>query len=279
MMNKISEALKNNSIYIENSLGAYLVKTDNKYGILYDVMRYSTLGGGKRIRPFLTMEFNRLYGGSNAAAIPFACAIELVHTYSLTHDDLPCMDNDDYRRGRLSAHKKFGEANALLAGDALLTYAFEIAASNKAVIPETALEAVRILALGAGTEGMVAGQQLDLNGVNEVFDYDTLLRMNTLKTGALIRTACLLGCIAAGQKETDKALYYADRIGLTFQIIDDVLDEHTETGKSTFLKFMTVERARNMAKELTDEACSVLDGVEGSETLKQLAVYLLYRKY
>lgn len=279
MKNKISEALINNSIHIENALSAYLDKTDSQYGILYDVMRYSTLGGGKRIRPFLTMEFCRLYGGSEAAATPFACAVELIHNYSLTHDDLPCMDNDDYRRGRPSAHKKFGEANALLAGDALLTYAFEIASTNKAVKPETALEAVRIMAAGAGTRGMVGGQQLDLNGVHGSFDYNTLLRMNTMKTGALIRTACLLGCIAAGQKDTDKAACFADRLGLAFQIIDDIHDEHTEADKITFLNFMTVEKARSIAKELTDEACGILDGIKGSETLKQLAVYLLHRNH
>jgi len=278
MMNKILEALKNNSIHIEAALSAYLSKNDNQYGVLYDVMRYSTLGTGKRIRPFLTLEFCRLYGGCEEAALPFACAIELIHTYSLIHDDLPCMDNDDYRRGRLTAHKNFGEANALLAGDALLTYAFEIAASNKEVAPESALEAVRILALGAGAQGMVGGQQLDLIGEHEQFDYETLLRMNTLKTGRLIRTACLLGCIAAGQKDTEKAIYYADHIGLVFQIIDDILDDGQEDEKTTFLTFMNRDKARQKAEELTKEACDILDGLKGSEKLRMLAVYLLCRK-
>lgn len=278
MMNKILEALTNNTIHIESALAAYLSITDNQYGVLYDVMRYGVLGSGKRIRPFLTMEFCRLYGGSEEAALPFACAIELIHTYSLIHDDLPCMDNDDYRRGRLTAHKNFGEANALLAGDALLTYAFEIAASNKAVTPESALEAVRILAIGAGAQGMVGGQQLDLIGEHEQFDYDTLLRMNMLKTGRLIRTSCLLGCIAAGQKETEKAIYYADRIGLAFQIVDDILDDGQEDEKTTFLTFMSRDKARQKAVELTKEACAILGGIKGSEILKMLAIHLLGRK-
>lgn len=278
MMNKILEILTNNTIQIESALSTYLSKTDNQYGILYDVMRYSTLGCGKRIRPFLTLEFCRLYGGCDNTALPFACAVELIHTYSLIHDDLPCMDNDDYRRGRLTAHKNFGEANALLAGDALLTYAFEIAASNKEVTPESALEAVRILALSAGAEGMVGGQQLDLIGEHVPFEYDTLLRMNMLKTGRLIRSACLLGCIAAGQKETEKAEYYADRIGLAFQIVDDILDDGQEDEKTTFLTFMNHDKARQTAEKLTIEACDILDGIKGSETLTMLALYLLGRK-
>jgi geranylgeranyl diphosphate synthase, type II len=278
MKNKILTALTNNALNIETALKNYLLKTDTQYGILYDAMRYSVLGGGKRIRPFLTLEFCRLYGGSDEAALPFACAIEMIHTYSLIHDDLPCMDNDDYRRGQLTSHKKFGEANALLAGDALLTYAFEVTVSNKAVSPDTALKAVRILAVNAGTEGMVGGQQLDLLGEHESFDYDMLLRMNSLKTGRLIRAACLLGCLAAGQKDTSKALYYAERIGLAFQITDDILDDGEEDNKTTFLTFMSRDKARQTAERLTFEACGILDDTEGSETLRLLALYLLDRK-
>lgn len=278
MTNKILAALTDNAKHIESALKDYLSKTDDKYGILYDAMRYSALGGGKRIRPFLTLEFCRLYGGSDAAAVPFACALEMIHTYSLIHDDLPCMDNDDYRRGRLTSHKKFGDANALLAGDALLTYAFEVAVSNKAVSLETALEAVRILSVNAGAEGMVGGQQLDLLGEHEPFDYNTLLRMNTLKTGRLICAACLLGCIAAGQKDTTKALYYSERIGMAFQIIDDILDDGEEDNKTTFLTFMSRDKARQIAETLTFEACGILDDTEGSETLRMFALYLLDRK-
>lgn len=278
MMNRILEELTNNSLIIENELNKYLTRTDHQYGVLYDAMRYGVLGSGKRIRPFLTMEFNRLYGGCDKTALPFACAVELIHTYSLIHDDLPCMDNDDYRRGRLAAHKQFGEASALLAGDALLTYAFEVASSNPYATPEMSLDAVRILASGAGAEGMIGGQQLDLIGEKVSFDYDILLRMNMLKTGRLIRTACLLGCIAAGRKDTKKAEYYADRIGLVFQIIDDILDEDQEDDKTTFLSFMSRDKAKKTARELTIEACEIFADEEGSELLKLLAVYLLNRE-
>ncbi len=278
MTNKISETLTNNAALIESALEAYLSGTDQDYGILYDVMRYGVLGGGKRLRPFLTMEFCRLYGGNDKKALPFACAIELIHTYSLIHDDLPCMDNDDYRRGRLTAHKNFGEANALLAGDALLTYAFEVAASNIETSPETVLEAVRLLASEAGAQGMIGGQQLDLIGERVAFGYDTLLRMNMLKTGRLIRAACLLGCMAAGQKNTEKAVYYAERIGLAFQITDDLLDDGQEDEKTTFLTFMSRDKARQTAEKLVIEACGILDGMEGSESLRMFALYLPDRK-
>lgn len=278
MTNRISETLTNNAALIETALEAYLSGTDQDYGILYDVMRYGALGGGKRLRPFLTMEFCRLYGGNDKKALPFACAIEMIHAYSLIHDDLPCMDNDDYRRGRLTAHKNFGEANALLAGDALLTFAFEVAASNNETSPETVLEAVRLLASEAGAQGMIGGQQLDLIGERVAFGYDTLLRMNMLKTGRLIRAACLLGCMAAGQKNTEKAVYYADRIGLAFQITDDLLDDGQEDDKTTFLTFMSRDKARQTAEKLVIEACGILDGMEGSETLRMFALYLPDRK-
>ena len=220
------------------------------------------------------MEFCKMYGGRNEAVLPFACALEMIHCYSLIHDDLPCMDNDDYRRGKLTSHKKFGEANALLAGDALLTYAFEVAGKNENVPYEKRVEAVITLAENAGAEGMIGGQVLDLIGEKEKFDYDTLLRMNTLKTGKLIKTACLLGCIAAGKKDTANAEKYAYNVGLAFQIIDDILDMGTEENKTTFLSFMTAEEAYKKAKELLKEAKTLVD----SEELISLCDYLLDRK-
>lgn len=277
-MSKILTSLKNNASIIESALKDYLKSYDSSCGILYDAMRYAVLGGGKRIRPFLTLEFCRLYGGRDEAAIPFASAIEMIHTYSLIHDDLPCMDNDDFRRGKPTVHKKYGEAYALLAGDALLTYAFEVAASNKAVPPEAALEAVRVLAANAGAEGMVGGQLIDLTGENALLDYETLLHMNSLKTGKLIEAACRLGCIAAGHRDTETAAFYAGRVGMAFQIIDDILDDGSEDNKTTFLKFMSREQATQTAERLTFEACEILKDVEGSDTLSSLALYLLDRK-
>lgn len=277
MTSKILAALTSNAALFEAALEKYLAKADPDYGVLYDAMRYAALGGGKRIRPFLTLEFCRLYGGADRAAMPFACAVEMVHSYSLIHDDLPCMDNDDYRRGKPTVHRRFGEGCAMLAGDALLTLAFETAASNNCVSPGTALAAVSLLAKNAGADGMVGGQQLDLIGESKPFDYETLTKMNSLKTGKLIKTACLLGCLAAGRADTSDAEYYADRVGLAFQIEDDLLDDENEDEKTTFLTFLSREGARRKAEELTLEACGALENTEGSEILRTLALYLAAR--
>lgn len=162
MKKTISDVLSENTARIDAKMTEYLGGDDPDYRVLTEAMRYSAMSGGKRIRPTLVIEFCRLYGGDTEAALPYACALEMIHTYSLIHDDLPCMDNDDLRRGQLTCHKKFGEATALLAGDALLTYAFGVAASAPGVPAEQALEAVRILSLAAGQNGMVGGQQIDL---------------------------------------------------------------------------------------------------------------------
>ncbi len=270
----IKEIIAKNADIVEEALKGYLSLEDKQYGILYDAMRYSVLDGGKRIRPLLTLEFCRMYGGSDEAALPFACAIEMIHAYSLVHDDMPCMDNDDYRRGKLTCHKQYGEANALLCGDSLLTYAFEVASSNEQVSEKGRVMALKALAQYAGHAGMIGGQQLDLLGEEEKFDFDTLLRMNAMKTGCLIKCACLLGCIAAGHYDFSDAEKYAKNIGLTFQIIDDLLDEGTEDEKTTFLTFMSHDEAYNYAKELTEEAVASID----SDTLKAFAKYLLERR-
>lgn len=269
----IKKRLADNSALFEENLIGYLDKNDEKFGILYDAMRYSVLGGGKRIRPFLVLEFCRMYGGDDRAALPFACALEMIHCYSLIHDDLPCMDDDEYRRGKLTCHKKFGEANALLAGDALLTYAFEVAASNEYADSKQIVKAVRYLAECAGPDGMVGGQVLDLIGETVKYDRETLTDMNRRKTGRLIRCACVLGCIAAGKDDYTAALQYADGIGLAFQVIDDILDEGTEDNKTTYLTFMNRDDAKKYASELSDSAAKAVD----SEVLRELADYLVQR--
>ena len=195
-------------------------------------MRYSLLAGGKRIRPILTLEFCRVCGGDMEKALPFAAAIEMVHTYSLIHDDLPCMDNDDYRRGRLTNHKVFGEANAVLAGDALLTAAFGSLA--KAELPADRIcKAVALLSKRAGECGMVGGQVLDLAGEQLVLTEEEIYNVHRLKTGALISAACQLGVIAAGgtQEQLDAADRYAEALGLAFQTRDDMLDVLGDSGK------------------------------------------------
>ena len=293
-MNNIKQRITEDAVLMETTLESYLNMTDDKYPVLFDAMRYGVLDGGKRVRPFLALEFCRMAGGKDEAVLPFAVAIECIHSYSLVHDDLPCMDNDDLRRGKPTNHKKFGEANALLCGDALLTYAFEAAASNKYVDAESVVKAIKLLADMAGANGMIGGQQIDLLSEGKNIDMDTLKYLHSKKTGCLIRCASLLGCIAAGEKCTPE-LYaaadkYASGIGLTFQIIDDILDvtgdeevfgkpigSDAEQNKTTFMSFMSVEDAYKEAEKLTKDAIDSISSFEGSEILCEFADYLLNR--
>ncbi len=260
---------------------------------LVEAMRYATLGGGKRIRAFLVLEFCKLFGGSEAAAIPFACALEMVHAYSLIHDDLPCMDNDDLRRGKPTCHIKYGEANALLAGDSLLTYAFEVASSNKFVSDRAIRLAVTELARQAGTLGMAGGQYIDL-GLS-VANYDELKQLHMMKTSALIKASCLLGYYAACDKPTEENIkrlsLYAEAVGLAFQIHDDLLDVKSDTatlgkavgsdeknGKKTVLQFKSMFEAEDEESLLTLLAVESVSDYIGSEVLCKLALWLLERK-
>ncbi len=268
---------------------------DEDIRILLDSERYSLFAGGKRIRPLLTLEFCRLFGGEDSAALPFACAVEMIHTYSLIHDDLPCMDNDDLRRGKPTNHKVFGETIALLAGDSLLTGAFEAAATNAEVGAEIAAKAVAYLAACAGRYGMVGGQVMDLEGEKKKLTLDQLLKLHSLKTGALISAAAVLGALSAGISLTDRCMEdvvtYAENIGLAFQIVDDILDAtgnaeelgknvgvDTEHQKNTFLSFYTVEEAQFYADRLTAEAVRAIRKYPGSESLVALAEWLATRK-
>ncbi len=275
MMNKISERIRNNSDLIENALKTYLSEISSGNKEFDDVIKYAVLDGGKRIRPTLVLEFCRLYGGEDEAAIPLACAVEFIHCYSLIHDDLPCMDNDDYRRGKLSCHKKYGEAKALLAGDALLALALEIITENKFLAPELIVEAVRFLSKCAGVCGMVGGQVFDMESG---LDYETMILMNNLKTGKMFAASCVLGCIAAGKTDYQPAIDYAAGIGLAFQITDDIMDDGTDGEKSTFLTFMDKEAAQNLSQKLTDEACTAISNVEGNDILCGIARYMQIRK-
>ena len=206
----------------EDALRKYYTEDEDLKPLL-DSERYSLFAGGKRIRPLLTLEFCRMLGGEDQAALPFACAVEMIHTYSLIHDDLPCMDNDDMRRGKPTNHKVFGESTALLAGDSLLTGAFEAAASNRAVSAETAIKAVAYLSGCAGRYGMVGGQIMDLEGEHKTLTLDELLKLHSLKTGALISAAAVMGALAAGVELTDPCMAdvvtYAENVGLAFQIV------------------------------------------------------------
>lgn len=295
MKEEILELLMHrNSVITEEAMRKYYVEDDD-IKILLDAERYSLFAGGKRIRPLLTVEFCKLFGGEEEAALPFACAVEMIHTYSLIHDDLPCMDNDDMRRGKPTNHKVFGETTALLAGDSLLTGAFEVAASNAVVGPEISAKAVAYLANCAGRYGMVGGQIMDLEGEKRKLSLDELLKLHSLKTGALISAAAVLGALAAGVEFTDPAMAdvvtYAENIGLAFQIVDDILDRtgdaemlgkniggDEEHQKSTFLSFYSVEEAQFYADRLTQEAISAIRKYPQSETLRALAEWLSTRK-
>ena len=283
MIDILSE-IKASSLVIDKALEGYFDKDSAVVSVLTDAERYGVMSGGKRIRPFLTLEFSRLFGGKQSAALPFACAVELVHSYSLIHDDLPCMDDDDMRRGQPSCHKKFGEANALLAGDALLTYAFELCANTSEVSSHQVRYAVSLLAHAAGTFGMVGGQVIDLYGETNKIDYETLLTLHKMKTGALICAAAKLGCVSAGymleSQEYLDSVKYAECVGLTFQIVDDILDAREgseKEEKTTFLTFMTEAEAYEYARKLSQEACSVISKYNGSERLVSLANFLLER--
>lgn len=266
---------------------------DAEKDTLYNAELYSLMAGGKRIRPFLTLEFCRLFGGSEEAAMPFACAVEMMHTFSLIHDDLPCMDNDDLRRGRPTSHKMFGEATALLAGDSLELRAVKTALLNVQVNPLDSRRAATVLTDCAGK--MIEGQVMDMAAEREAISMEQLLTLQSKKTGALMEVSAAMGCIAAGIEddapEMDDAVLYAGRIGLAFQIIDDILDAQSTAeelgksvgsdardGKTTFLSFMSADEARSYARRVTDAAIDAVAGYKGSETLVALAEWLLTRR-
>ena len=258
---------------------------------LFDAMRYSLLAGGKRIRPVLTLEFCRICGGDWEKAIPFACALEMVHTYSLIHDDLPCMDNDDYRRGRLTNHKVFGEALAVLAGDGLLTAAFETAAQADAD-PAVTVRAIRILAEQAGELGMVGGQVLDMDAEEQELTEQGIYDIQRRKTGALVQAACQIGVVAGGgtQEQLEAAGTYAQNIGLAFQIRDDMLDvlgdaaklgkaTHMDENKNTFVRLYGIGACSKMIEEETKSAVAALSCFGNSEFLVEMAGQLALREY
>ena len=295
-MDSLKRLMAEDARLTEEALAEYYSETDEDLALILDAEKYSLFAGGKRIRPFLVLEFCRMFGGEVSAAIPFACAIEMIHTSSLIHDDLPCMDDDDLRRGRPTNHKVFGYANALLAGDALLMRAFETAVTAP-VSAEGIRSAVAALASSAGDFGMIGGQIMDINNVASAdTDIEKLKKLHRKKTGALIRCSALLGCIAAGldwdDTKTAAAVKYADNVGLVFQIIDDLLDvvgdesklgknigSDADLGKSTFMTYYTLEEAKEIAKELTAEAVEAIAEFDGSEILKEFAVYLLDRDH
>jgi geranylgeranyl diphosphate synthase type II len=278
-------------------LNACYSEGDGDLALIFDAEKYSLLSGGKRIRAFLVFELCKMLGGSEEQAAPFACAVEMVHAYSLIHDDLPCMDDDDYRRGKLTNHKVYGEAIAVLAGDALLTKAFETVASNKQIPAENVVKATLLLARLAGDKGMVGGQVLDIKAEeSNQNSLRELQRIHSLKTGAMIKASALLGCLAAGVEISEDfwndVVKFTENTGAVFQLVDDVLDvvgdsallgknigSDANNQKLTYMSFYSVEEAMRLAKELTDEAVNVISKYSKSESLVELAGYLLVRNH
>ena len=256
---------------------------------LFDAMRYSLLAGGKRLRPILVYDFCRMCGGEWQKATPFAAAVEMIHTYSLIHDDLPCMDNDDYRRGRLTNHKVYGEAIAVLAGDALLTAAFSQIASAP-FSADIRIRAVEVLSQCAGELGMVGGQVLDMESEIRQCTEQEVLDIQSRKTGALIRAACMLGVLAGeGSAEQFKsAAVFASHLGLAFQIRDDMLDvigNAQELGKATgvdgvkntFVQLYGVDKCDELVRYHTEIAAQSLNIFNDIDYMKKLAQQLTQR--
>lgn len=282
---------------IEAALPQYLPETDTPQGKVSEAMAYSLLGGGKRIRGCLVLAMCELCGGDPESALPIACAVEMVHAYSLIHDDLPCMDNDTLRRGKPTCHIQFDEATALLAGDALLTHAFTAVNSayfNGTLPADTALRCISQLARAAGVEGMIGGQMIDIAHDSQPMMPELLEEMHAMKTGALIRASAVMGCLAAGAPRDIvlQADLYAARIGLAFQIVDDILDatgdsstlgkstSDAQNHKTTYVTLYGEENAREMVRRLVLEADLAVKGtVLDDKLLYDLADTLAKRKH
>jgi len=263
---------------------------------IYQAMRYSLLAGGKRLRPILCLASCELIGGDLAIALPTACALEMIHTMSLIHDDLPAMDNDDYRRGKLTNHKVYGENIAILAGDGLLAYAFEyVGLETKDVPAQRVLEVITRLGRTVGGTGLVGGQVLDLESEGKPdITTEALTEIHTRKTGALLETSVVSGAILAGASSEDlqRLSTYAQNIGLAFQIVDDILDitatkeelgktagKDLQAEKATYPKLWGIEASREQAKQMIDKAIGQLSVYgEKAQALRAIASYIIERK-
>ncbi|MBE6544177.1 MAG: polyprenyl synthetase family protein [Ruminococcaceae bacterium] len=280
--------INENAEKVKGTLGKLLIGRGYSENLI-EAMKYTALSGGKFIRPFLVTEFCRLNGGVDGDSLTLACAVEMIHAYSLIHDDLPCMDNSKIRRGRPSNHVINGEAGALLAGDGLLTKAFQVIADSP-ISAEARIDAVRELARYSGPDGMVGGQQLDCEQVTA--GMAKIIAIHEGKTVALIQASCVLGVIAAGGTKSDKTIAreYGYNIGMAFQIVDDVLDvigdkdilgkptgTDTGNGKTTFVSLLGVDESIKLAKEYTEKAKAVLPDSEHGQILAQLADVLVSR--
>jgi len=282
---------------VDGALDDHFPKADGLAADLIEAMRYSLFAGGKRLRPILCMAGAETVGGQGQDVLPVACALELIHTYSLIHDDLPLMDDDDLRRGKPTCHKVFGDAIALLAGDGLLTEAFSLMTSPRAtreIPPHRLLEAIRMISVAAGHGGMVGGQVVDMQWEGKKADLETVKFLHTHKTGALITASVASGAIVGGARESQvrAVLSYGNKIGLAFQISDDILDVEgdsetmgkmvgadEEKGKSTYPSVLGMDESKKIQRDLVEEAVQELKAFgEKAEPLRQIAYYIIERK-
>lgn len=291
------EELKNRVVNIEDLLNEYMPKVEGYQKTIFDSMNYSLKAGGKRLRPILTLEACKLVGGNEKDAYPFAVAIEMIHTYSLIHDDLPALDNDDLRRGRKTNHKVYGEAMAILAGDGLLNYAYEIMLreSLSKGEPERYLKAINEIAKASGIYGMIGGQVVDIESEGKSIDMEKLDFIHMNKTAAIIIGCMRAGAIIGGASEEELAnvTKYAKNIGLSFQIVDDILDivgdeaklgkkvgSDIDNEKSTYPSLIGLEKSKETANKLIAEAKMSIDYInKDSEFLNNLADYIVDREY
>lgn len=280
---------------IEEKLLEFTKDKNSLQGVILEAMEYSLMAGGKRLRPVLMLEFCRMCGGDVSKYLDIACTIEMIHTFSLIHDDLPCMDNDDYRRGMPSCHKAFDENIALLAGDALNTLAFEVianAAMEQRITADKAVMLTSVLSHAVGTSGMIGGQVIDLQSEGKTISLDTLNKLQEQKTGALIEAACVMGVILGGDfRKIPEAADYANALGRAFQIVDDILDvtgsfeelgkpigSDDEQHKNTYVSLMGLEESKAAADKLTGEALGYLEIFKDNEFLCDLTKSLLERR-
>ncbi|MCW0832614.1 polyprenyl synthetase family protein [Clostridioides difficile] len=294
---EFKQCLKEKASFVEKVLKEYMPKEEGYQKTVIEAMNYSLSAGGKRLRPILTLEACKIVGGNEDEAIPFAIAIEMIHTYSLIHDDLPALDNDDLRRGRPTNHKVYGEAMGILAGDALLNYAFEVmlAGSINKENPEKYLKAINEIAKGAGIYGMIGGQVVDVEIENKQIEKEKLDYIHMNKTAAM-----MVGCMRAGatigganSEQMEEITKYAKNIGLSFQIVDDILDivgdeaklgkkvgSDIENHKSTYPSLLGLDKSKEIAHNLIDEAKKSIEKLSDDvDFLKGLAEYIIDREY
>jgi len=292
---ELKSQLQRSAQWVERGLETLLPKPDGSEARLAEAMRYAALDGGKRLRPFLVAETGRVFGAEEHRLVRAAAAVEAVHTYSLVHDDLPAMDNDDLRRGRPTTHVAFDDATAILAGDALLTIAFDwLSGEDTHPDPAVRCALVACLAQGSGVHGMAGGQMIDLQSEGKTLTLEAITRLHAMKTGALITASCLMGAVLGGAGEEERACIeaYGRKLGLAFQIADDVLDATASSedlgktagkdaaqGKSTFVSLLGLEEARRAAQQAGRDASRALDPLGAkAQTLRTLADFVVTRR-